>query len=94
MLKEYIDGDISAATSVNVVNSVLREQCQMDSEDMNFVTSDPLSSELQSSDILKDHEQKLSHLDLVKRIDLKQLIAGYELLFPDIPTRTDKIFHD
>ena len=26
--------------------------------------------------------------------ELKQLIHGYEHLFPDIPTRTDKIYHD
>ena len=36
----------------------------------------------------------MSHLDLVKRNDLKQLIHEYEHLYPDIPTRTDKIFHD
>ena len=74
MLKEYIDRDISVVTPVNVVNSVPHEQSQMHSEDMNFVKSDPLSSKLQNSDILKDLDQKLSHLDLVKRNDLKQLI--------------------
>ena len=50
MLKEYIDRDIS----VNIVNSVPHEQCQMDSENVIFVQSDPLSSKLQNSDILKD----------------------------------------
>ena len=94
MLKEYIDGDISVVMSVNVVNSVPYEQSHMDSEDMNFVKSDPLSSKLQNSDIFKDLDQKLSHLDLAKRNELKQLIHEYEHLFPDIPTRTDKIFHD
>ena len=61
---------------------------------MNFVKSDPLSSKLQNSDILKDLDQNLSHLDLAKRNDLKQLIHEYEHLFQDIATRTDKIFHD
>ena len=61
---------------------------------MNFLTSDPLLSKLQNSDILKDLDRKLSHLDLVKRNDLKQLFHEYEHLFPDIPTKTDKIFHD
>ena len=55
----------------------------MNSEDMNFTKSDPASSELQNSDILK-LDQKLSHLDQVQRKELKQLIrAG-----------TDKIYHD
>ena len=88
MLKEYIDRDSSVVSSVNVVNSVPHEQCQMASEDMNFVKSHPLSSKLQNSDILKDLEQKLSHLDQVKQNDPKHLIHEYEHLFPDIPTRT------
>ena len=61
---------------------------------MNFVKSDPPSSKFQNSDILKDLDQKLSHLDSDKRLELKQLILEYEYLFPDIPSRTDKIYHD
>ena len=66
----------------------------MDSEEMNFVKSDPTSSKLQNSDILKDFDQKLSHLDSDKRLKLQQLILEYEHLFPDIPSRTDKINND
>ena len=94
MLKKYIDRDTSVISSVNLVNSVPHEQNQMDTEDMNFVKSDPSSSKLQNSDILKDLDQKLSHLDSDKRLELKQLILEYEHLFPDIPSRTDKIYHD
>ena len=43
MLKKYIDRDSSVISSVNLVNSVPIEQNQMDSEDMNFVKSDPAS---------------------------------------------------
>ena len=94
MLKKYIDRDNSVVSPISVVNSVPQEQSEMDSEDMNFIKSDPSSSKLQNSDILKDLDQKLSHLDPVKRLELKQLILEYEHLFPDIPTRTDRIFHD
>ena len=94
MLKKYIGRDSSVISSVNLVNFVPHEQNQMDSEDMNFVKSDPSSSKLQNSDILKDLDQKLSHLDSAKRLELKQLILEYEHLFPDIPSRTDKIYHD
>ena len=66
----------------------------MNPEDMNLIKSDPASSKLQNSDILKDLDQKLSHLDPVQRKELKQLIHEYEHLFPDIPTRSDKIYHD
>ena len=66
----------------------------MNSEDMNFTKSNSASTTLQNSDILKDLDQKLSHLDPVQRKELKQLIHQYEHLFPDIPTRTDKINHN
>ena len=61
---------------------------------MNIIKSYPASSKLQNSDILKDLDKKLSHLDPVQRKELKQLLHEYEHLFPDIPTRTDKIYHD
>ena len=63
-------------------------------EEMNSVNCEPLSSKLQNSDILHDLDQKLSHLDPDKKHELKQLILQYEHLFPDIPSRTDKIYHD
>ena len=47
MLKKYIDRDSSVISSANLVNSVPHEQNQKDSEDMNFVKSDPSSSKLQ-----------------------------------------------
>ena len=90
MLKKYIDRDSSVISSVNLVNNIPLEQNQMDPEDMNFVKSDPASSKLKNSDILKDLDQKLSHLSSDKRLGLKQLILEYEHLFPDIPSKTDK----
>ena len=87
MLKKYIDRDNSDISSVNLVNTVPFEQNQMNSDDMNFVKSDPASSKLKNSDILKDFDQKLSHLSSDKRLELKQLILEYEHLFPDIPSK-------
>ena len=96
MLKKYIDrdSDSSVISSVSIVNSVPHEQNQTDFEEMNSVNCEPLSSKLQNSDILHDLDQKLSHLDPDKKHELKQLILEYEHLFPDIPSRTDKIYHD
>ena len=90
----YIDRGSSVISSVNLVNSVPLEQNQIDSEDMNFVQSDPALSKLKNSDILKDLDQKLSHLKSDKRLKLKQLILEYEHLFLDIPPKTDKIYPD
>ena len=58
MLKKYIDRDSSVISSVNLVNFVPLEQNQLDSEDINFVKSDPSSSKLKNSDILKDLGKK------------------------------------
>ena len=66
----------------------------IDCEEMNLAKFDPTCSKLQNSDILKDLDKKLSNLDHTHRDELKMLILEYELLFPDIPTRTDKIYHD
>ena len=51
MLKKYIDRDSSVISSVNLVNPVPHEQNQKNTEDSNFVKSDPSSSKLQISDI-------------------------------------------
>ena len=85
MLKKYIDRDSSVISSVNLVSTVPLEQNPMDSEFMNFVKSDPASSKLKNSDILKDLDQKLSHLSSDKRLELKQLIFDMSTYF--------RIFH-
>ena len=79
---------------MNLVNSVPPEQNQKDSEDLNFVKYDPSSSKLKNSDILKDLDQKLCHLSSDERLELEQLILEHEHLFPEIPSRTDKVYHD
>ena len=94
MLEQYIDRNSSSVTPRSVVSSVPQKQSKLNSEDMNLIKFDPASSKLQNSDILKDLNQRLSHLDPVQTKELKQLIPEYEHLFPDIPTRTDKIYHD
>ena len=99
MLKEYFDRDSSNVSPVNIISSVPQKQSEMnceevDCEEMNFHKTDPTCSKLQNSDILKDLDKKLSHLDLTQRHELKMLMLEYEHLFPDIPTRTDQIYHD
>ena len=99
MLKEYIDRDSSNVAQVNVISTDPQKQSEMNCEEMNceemnFHKNDPTCSKLQNSDILKDLDKKLSHLDQTQRDELKILILEYEHLFPDIPTRTDQIYHD
>ena len=99
MLKEFVDRDSSNVAPVNVIGSVPQKQSEMsceemNCEEMNFHRTDPTCAKLQNSDILKDLDKKLSHLDQTQRDEQKMLILEYEHLFPNFPTRTDHIYHD
>ena len=96
MLKEYFDRDSSISKQITVVNTVPQESNVFEPEvNSDFIDkSDPGPSKLENSDILRNLNNKLSHLEPSQQEELKQLIHEYEHLFPDIPTRTDKIYHD
>ena len=96
MLKEYFDRDSFISKPITVVNTVPQESNVFEPEvNSDFVDkSDPGLSKLENSDILRNLNNKLSHLEPSQQEELKQLIHEYEHLFPDIPTRTDKIYHD
>ena len=96
MLKEYFDRDSSISKPITVVNTVPQESNVFEPDvNSDFIDkSDPGPSKLENSDILRNLNKKLSHLEPSQQEELKQLIHEYEHLFPDIPTRTDKIYHD
>ena len=96
MLKQYFDRDSSISKPITVVNTVPQESNVFEPEvNSDFIDkSDPGPSKLENSDILTNLNNKLSHLEPSQQKELKQLIHEYEHLFPDIPTRTDKIYHD
>ena len=96
MLKEYFDRDSSISKPITVVNTVPQESNVFEPEvNSDFIDkSDPGPSKLENSDILRNLNNKLPHLEPSQQEELKQLIHEYEHLFPDIPTRTDKIYHD
>ena len=96
VLKEYFDRDSFISKLITVVNTVPQESNVFEPEvNSDFIDkSDPGPSKLENSDILRNLNNKLSHLEPSQQEELKQLIHEYEHLFPDIPTRTDKIYHD
>ena len=96
MLKEYFDRDSSISKPITVVNTVPQESNVFEPEvNSDFIDkSDPGPFKLENSDILRNLNNKLSHLEPSQQEELKQFIHEYEHLFPDIPTRTDKIYHD
>ena len=106
MLKKYVNRDSSLECSVGLVTPVSfpdAENEQLISEDSIENLNDPdiqinskmLSSpRLNNSDILNNLDSKLGHLNPEERDQLAQLIVDYKHLFPDVPSKTDKIFHD
>ena len=52
------------------------------------------TTRLTNTDVLRNLDSKLSHLSQSQRQDLKRLLLEIEHLFPDVPTRTDQIYHD
>ena len=96
MLKQYFDRDSCISKPITVVNTVPQESNIFEPEvNYDFIDkSDPGPSKLENSDILRNLNNNLSHLEPSQQEELKQLIHEYEHLFPDIPTRTDKIYHD
>ena len=49
---------------------------------------------LQNSQVLNDLGTKLSHLPLVQRKELAEVITQYREVFPDVPSKTNLIEHD
>ncbi|CAB3987555.1 Hypothetical predicted protein [Paramuricea clavata] len=49
---------------------------------------------LSNSDVLKNLDEKLKHLEPAEREDLRKIIGDYKHLFPDVPSRTEMIYHD
>ena len=96
MLKQYFDRDSSISKPITVVNIVPQESNVFEPKvNSDFIDkSDPGPSKLENSDVLRNLNNKLSHLEPSQQEELKQLIHEYEHLFPDIPSRTDKIYHD
>ena len=78
MLEQYIYRDSFSVAQISVVSSVSQEQNEVDSEDINLIKSDPILSNIQNSEILKDLDHKLSHLVPVQIKELIQLIHEYK----------------
>ena len=86
MLKPYFDKDTVSSHSVNSLYSVPFESidCTIQIENEHFVKSDPGLAKLQNSDIMRNLDQKLSHLELSQRLELSKLIWEYKQLFLDV----------
>ena len=65
-----------------------------DTESEVRLENDQQPIKLQNSQILNDLGTKLSHLPLVQRKELVEVITQYREVFPDVPSKTNLIEHD
>lgn len=80
-----------ACLSVSVSPPAVAEQ---GGEDVSGPDEAVLYGRLKNSESLRDLDGLLSHLEVVKRNQLADLIRSYPCLFGDTPTRTHLIEHD
>ncbi|CAB4033082.1 Transposon Ty3-I Gag-Pol poly [Paramuricea clavata] len=90
MLKAYHERK-KVVQSVNVVSS---DRDRYSNEDESELSSLSETTKLSNSDVLRNMDSKLSHLQPSQRQDVLDLVNEYAQLFPDIPSRTDMISHD
>ena len=89
MLKPYLERK-SGVQIVNTIDNNIRHEI----EDTNELFNLSESTKLHNSDVLCNMNEKLSHLEEPQRRDIEALIEEYQHLFPDVPSRTDRITHD
>lgn len=100
MLKPYFERKMRECDVGNAVGSV-DVVARLDAPNTYSSFSDKSESnlfvdcvKLNNSDILDDIDSKLSHLSAQQRNDVRNLILEYKDLFPDVPSQTDKTYHD
>ena len=74
-----VNENLNVNTNVNVNDNVNDDVCNM---------------KLKNSDVLNDLDDKLKHLSYEQRNELKDLMFKYKNLFPDVPTKTNLVYHD
>ena len=95
MLKPYIERNSDLALEPATVNVVVTEPKEELSNELSSNAFSPTdTTRLTNSDVLRNLDSKLSHLSQSQRQDLEKLLLEFEHLFPDVPTRTDQIYHD
>ena len=95
MLKPYVERSstpVLQPVNVNVVVSEPKEDLSSELSIDSFGPTD--TTRLMNTDVLRNLDSKLSHLSESQHQDLEKLLLEFKHLFPDVPTRTDQIYHD
>lgn len=97
MLKKYYERTDESSVAVVASTVVGQEvlEAKSDSEESSMGDSEyGRSIKLQNSDVLANLSDKLCHLTAEEQAEMRNLILKYSHLFPDVPSRTDCVYHD
>ena len=97
MLNSYVNRDKNNVVQCGNIVSPVLQNCNNACDTQNyqdFENTIPGLSRLTNLDILCNLDSKLKHLEDSKKQALIGFIYEYKHLFPNVPTRTNKVFHD
>ena len=94
MLKEYVSRDQGTIVSMVGTDPESSTSNTDQDNDCQLAIADTGQLKLDNSDILQNIESKLSHLESSQQLQLKELIFEFRHIFPDVPSRTDMVYHD
>ena len=95
MLSPYVERSRDPVLPPVNVNAVVSEPKEDLGSELNSNSLGPTDTTRHTNtDVLRNLDSKLSHLSESQHQDLEKLLLEFEHLFPDVPTRTDQIYHD
>ena len=91
MLKQYHERNEETVPVCNV-NVEVEKPSENEGDQSSQIPG--TSFRLKNSQVLSNLSDKLSHLTFQQQSEVSDLIREYSHLFPDVPGRTDAVFHD
>ncbi|XP_030835976.1 uncharacterized protein LOC115921856 [Strongylocentrotus purpuratus] len=93
MLKPYIRRNDESKAQPVLSAVECDSKCEVEKEVCKIERENPCVK-LKNSEVLAHIDNKLTHLSVKERSDVKELLSEYPQLFADVPSRTDVVEHD
>ena len=94
MLKEYHEKTDDSSGQVMIISVNETASADFDNEEGSADIDCGTNFKMQNSDVLVNLSEKLCHLTDQEQAEMTDLIMKYHHLFPDVPSRTDFVYHD
>ena len=94
MFKPYVERSNNVVEEPKNVDVLVSETRKFSNELSSSHLSPTDTTKFKNFNVPRKLDCKLSYLEESQRQDLEKLLPEYEDLFPDVPSRTDQIYHD